>query len=81
MPAIETLDHCPDGDWWVLDVMRAKSRVWDWNALMIDVEPDDFRERRPGSDKARSCWLRIPGKHRNRDAACAALEDLIATRH
>jgi len=47
---------------------------------MIDIDPDgdDFREwQRP------VCWcfVRIAGKHRNRDAAWDALENMRATRH
>jgi hypothetical protein len=34
-----------------------------------------------GSRTAHEAWVRIPGKHRNRDAAWDALEDMIATRH
>jgi hypothetical protein len=30
---------------------------------------------------AREAWVRVPGKHRNKDAAWAALENMIATRH
>ena len=39
---LEYLDR-PAPGWFVLDVMRAKSRKWDWVALMIDVNPDDLR--------------------------------------
>jgi hypothetical protein len=92
---IEYVDRVP-ADWFVLDVVRATSRKWDWTALMIDVDPDDLRhcacefpalfyvhpkEYRPGQRTARQCWFRIPGKHRNLDAAWTALEELIATRH
>jgi hypothetical protein len=74
----EYLDRPPAG-WFVLDVMRTKWRKWDWVALMIDVNPDDHCS---GERPARqSCWLRIPGKHRNKDTAWDALEDMIATRH
>jgi hypothetical protein len=86
----------PPAGWSVLDVMRTTSRKWDWTALMIDVDPEDLKncackfpalfyvhpkEYRPGQRTARQCWFRIPGKHRNADAAWAALEELIATRH
>jgi hypothetical protein len=62
---------------------------------MVDVHPDDLKnctidfpprfyvhpnEYRP-SRTARQCWVRIPGKHRDRDAACEAFEDMLATRH
>jgi hypothetical protein len=80
-----------------LDVTKAGDpRKWDWIALMIDVpsdelkhcvcrfawlyiHPDDYKP--DGSRMAREVFVRIPGKHRNKDTAWAALEDLIATRH
>jgi hypothetical protein len=74
----EYLDRAPSG-WFVLEVMRKEWRKWDWVALMIDVPPDDYIARRVVT--ASSAWVRIPGKHRNQDAAWAALEDMIATRH
>jgi hypothetical protein len=47
-------------------------------ALMVDVDPGDKAAR----DRQRqSCWLPISGKHRDRDAACDALEAMLATRH
>ncbi len=78
MSTFETLDRPPAG-FFPLRVMREQWRKWDWVVLMIDVHPDEFRlgEGR----KAREAWVRIPGKHRNRDAAWAALENIIATRH
>jgi hypothetical protein len=74
---IEYLDRPPAG-WFALDVMRKEVRKWDWVVLMIDVHPDDYCS---GERTARSRWVSIPGKHRNRDAACDALENMIATRH
>ena len=73
------LDRPPVG-WFVLDVMKATSgRKWDWCAFMIDVDPDELKR---GFYKApQQAWVRIPGKHRSRAAACDALEDLFATRH
>jgi hypothetical protein len=68
----------------------------DWTALMVDVDPDDLNKYevefpalfyvhpnnyRPGFRKASQCWVNIAGKHRSRDAAWAALEDMIALRH
>jgi hypothetical protein len=71
----EFLD-CPPYGWFAFEVVEA--RKWDWIALMVDVDLDDFTERhRP----ARSCWVRIPGKHRNYDAAWDALKGMMATRH
>ena len=40
---LEYLDH-PPLDCFVLDVMRQKSRSWDWVALAIDVDPDDLKK-------------------------------------
>jgi len=79
MTAIEYLDRPPSG-WFVLDVMRKEWRKWDWVALMIDVHPDDFLSRKR-DPTAPSCWVLIPGKHRNKDTAWDALEDMMATRH
>ena len=75
MPKLEELDRPPPG-WFALDVMR-KSRTWDWVALMLDVDPEEHCLGRPG----RGCWVRFPGKHKSRDAACDALQDMMATRH
>jgi hypothetical protein len=41
MTAIEYLDRPPTG-WFALSVMRTEKRNWDWAALMIDVDPDDY---------------------------------------
>ena len=49
--------------------MRREKRKWDWAALMIDVDPDDLRSEPTHNHH----WLRIPGKHRNQDAAWDAL--------
>lgn len=95
MTTIEYLDLPPAG-WFVLDVMREDERKKDWCALMIDVHPDDLKtcacefpalfyvhpkEYRPGLRKAQQRWLRIVGKHKNKDAAWEALENMIGTRH
>jgi hypothetical protein len=76
--------------------MRKEARKWDWVALMVDVHPDDLKtctcdfpalfyvhpkDYRPGERRARQCWFRIPGKHKNEDAAWDALQDTMATRH
>jgi hypothetical protein len=75
----ECLDRPPAG-WFALDVMKTGSaRKWDWVSIWFDVPPDGHCS---GERPARqSCWVRIPGKHRNHDAAWNALEDMIATRH
>lgn len=92
MSIVEILDRPPAG-WYSLDVTREQSRKLDWVALMIDVHPDELKdclckiaflyvhpnEYRPdGSRTAREAWVRIPGKHRNKDAAWDALENMIA---
>lgn len=75
---IDYLDRPPAG-WFALDVMKEQQRGQGWVALMIDVHPDEYPP--DGSRSVRQAWLRVPGKHRNRDAALAALENMIATRH
>ena len=77
MTAIEYVDRPPPG-WFVMDVMRESARKWDWVAVMIDVDPEDFRERRA---EGRFCYVRLPGKYRNRDVAWDTLEAMMATRH
>ena len=45
---------------------------------MVDYDPDDPNVR---PCDLKECWFRIPGKHKDRDTAWGALEDLIATRN
>jgi hypothetical protein len=93
--AIEYLDR-PQPGWFALDVMRKETRKWDWVALMVDVHPDELKhclcktailyvdpdEYKPdGCRTVREAWVRIPGKHRNADAAWDALQDMMETRH
>jgi hypothetical protein len=75
---LTVLDRLPAGEWFVLDVIWKGRPKWDWAALMIDVDPDveGWSWRR-----YRNCWVRIPGKHRNWEAACETLEYILATRH
>ena len=96
MTAITYLDLPPSG-WFVLDVVKKDDgRKWDWVALMVDVDPDDLKnctcefpalfyvhpeEYRAGPRIAHQAWVRIAGKHRSRDAAYYALQDMLATRH
>jgi hypothetical protein len=96
MTAITYLDQPPPG-WFALDVVKAEnSRKREWVALIVDVHPDELKrclckiaflyvhpnEYRPdGSRTVREAWVRIPGKHRNREAAWAALEEMMPTRH
>jgi hypothetical protein len=65
-----TLDR-PPPDWFVVEIMRRQSRAADWVALMIDVPPDEYAQGRPSTQ--RGVFVRIPGKHRNRDHAWNAL--------
>jgi len=74
---IEYLDR-PAPGWFVLSVMRAKSRGWDWVALMVDFDPDEYC---PGGRTVQQWWLRIPGKHRNGDSADRALKAMMLVRH
>jgi hypothetical protein len=89
------LDRPPPG-WFVLDVMREGARKRNWVALMIDVHPDDLKNykcntaflyvhpkdfRPRAGNVAQEAWVRVPGKHRDRDAAWDALEELTARRH
>jgi hypothetical protein len=92
---LAALDLPPLG-WFALDVMRKDERKRDWVALMVDVHPDDLKtctcdfparfyvhpeDYRPEGRTARQCWVLIPGKHRNREAAWGAFHDMMATRH
>ena len=75
--ATEYVDRLPPG-WFVLDVMRAhRGHTRDWVALLVDWDPDAPRVGPPPGSQ--SAWLRIPGKHRNRDAACDRLEAIVAS--
>jgi hypothetical protein len=95
MTTLEYLDQPPIG-WFPLDVMKSGPRKRDWVALMVDVHPDELKhclcktaflyvhpnEYRPdGSRTAREAWVRVPGKHRDKDAAWDALQDMMTTRH
>lgn len=94
MSKIETLDKPPAG-WFPLDVMKAdESLKWDWVGLMINVHPDELKHCRctmawlyvhpddykpDGNRTAQEAYVRVPGKHRNKDAAWNALHDIINT--
>jgi hypothetical protein len=94
MMIVQTLDRPPVG-WHPLDVVKISPRKRDWCALMVSVPLDELkhcrcgvaalyvdpREYRPGNRIAREVWARVPGKHRDKDAAWRALQDAIATRH
>jgi hypothetical protein len=85
------IDRPPAG-WFPLDVMKAEKRKWDWVALMVDVHPGELkhclcktafryvhpRDYRPdGGRRAQEAWVRVPGKHRNMDAAWDALQGMV----
>ena len=70
----------PPPGWFLLDVMRKESRKWDWVALMFDTDPESYPHGHPPPGM-RTCWVRVPGKHRNHDAALGAFQAMMATRH
>ena len=91
---IDVLDKPPAG-WFPLDVMKASDgRKWDWVALMVDVHPDELKycqcktaflyvhpdDYKPnGNRTAHEAYVRVPGRHRNADAAWEALHKIIST--
>jgi hypothetical protein len=94
-PTIEYLDRVPS-DWFALDVMPEKSRSRNWVALLVDVDPDELKncicngpamlyvhpnDYRPRDRIARQAWFRVPGKHKNKDLAWDALQEVMVTRH
>ncbi len=79
--AIEFIDRPPHG-WFLVGVEKKNSRNWDWCAYMIDTDPEVVSGRPHWLNRAVGrCWVSIPGKHRNRDGAMTALQDMLATRH
>jgi hypothetical protein len=64
--------------WHILDVMRKSGRGFQWTALLIDVDPDDFVSGR--CDAGCSCFLDL-GWHKSCDNAWDVAEQMIATRH
>jgi hypothetical protein len=81
MTAIDYLDRPPPG-WFPLGLLKAEgARKWDWVVQMVDTHPDILENDPTMHGRARCVWVRIPGKHRNMDAAWGALEDMLATRH
>jgi hypothetical protein len=70
----------PPSGWFLVEVFRKGSRKWDWVAFMVDKDPESAP---PGwlPPETRWCWVSIPGKHRNPDAAKGAFQDILATRH
>jgi hypothetical protein len=77
---LEYLDR-PTPGWKAIDVFPAKSRGWDWVALMIDVDPKALQDHyRPGGRVPQQRWMRIRGKHRKRDRAYRALEEMTQIR-
>jgi len=67
----------PPAGWFLFEVVRKESRKWDWVALMVDTAP----ELAPVLLRPRSCYVRIPGKHRDPAAALDAFQAMVATRH
>jgi hypothetical protein len=67
--------NSPPAGWFVLEVMRRERHSWHWVVLMIDVDPDEYCV---GYRTARSCLVRIPGKHRSRDAAWDRFEEMVS---
>ena len=83
LPVSNFLDRPPAG-WFVLDIMRTKARSRHWAALMVDVHPAFFTDEYHPDDRSRTiqqAWVRVPGKHRNKEAAWDAMQDMLATRH
>ena len=78
MTEIKYLDQPPAG-WFVLDVMPSEMDNEEWAALMIDVDPDYMQARAFGT--TREVFVRIPGRHSDREAACEALQDMMTARH
>jgi hypothetical protein len=92
---IEYLDRAQPG-WFVLDVMKQTASKCDWVALMVDVDPDELKnstcefpalfyvhpnDHRPVNRRVRQAWFRIPGNHKNKEAAWDVLQDIMETRH
>jgi hypothetical protein len=62
--------------WLVLDVTRKEARSSSWVALLLDVEPDDFKAGASGQPR----WLEL-GKHKNLDGAWHHAKEVVATWH
>ncbi|WLA36183.1 hypothetical protein QNJ95_24385 [Bradyrhizobium elkanii] len=92
----EKLETPPPG-WFALDVMKTgDGRKWDWVALMVDTHPDELKhclchcaklyvhpdDYQPVAGRvAREAFVRVPGKHRNADAAWDAIQSIISPGH
>ena len=80
MPIVDLA--APPAGWFLAAVARKTSRKWDWVAAMVNVDPALFPHGNiPATVPVHSCWVRIPGKHRNMDAALDAFQAMIATQH
>jgi hypothetical protein len=60
--SLETLDRAPPG-WFVVTLTRAKSRGWDWVALMVNVDPDEMKNCSFFRDSVSFLWIN-PSEHR-----------------
>ncbi len=76
-------DDSGNGDWVALlidvpvdQLKYCRSRIArDCTSIRVSTD------RTQAALRARQAFVRVPGKHRSKDAAWAALEDLLATRH
>ena len=93
--SVETVDQPPAGWFPLDVMKPGdNSRKWDWVGLLIDVHPDELKHCRctlarlyvhpddykpDGNRAAKEVFVRVPGKHRNKEAAWDALCDIIST--
>jgi hypothetical protein len=89
----EKYDRPPAGWFALNVMRAGDGRKWDWVGLMVDVDPNELKyclcdfpaaffinpyDWHPAEGrKARQCYVPVPGKHRNQDAAWDALHDAI----
>ena len=78
LPSVTIIDQAPAG-WHILDVRRRTNSRTLWAAIMINVPAEEHCSgQHPASSHV---WVAVPGKHRTRDAAWDAFEDMLQTRH
>lgn len=73
---IPRVERPPPG-WFVYQIGRV-GRHWDWDALMVDSDPNAEGYERKGR---RFVWVAVVGKHRSLADAEATLQDMMGTRH